>query len=506
MEPLACALSWKAGRPVKLVLPREEEFVTLTRHPSRIRITTGLGPDGRIVARRVAAHYNTGAYADVGPTVARNAGLVLGGPYRLPNVEIDSWTVWTNLVPAGAFRGFGVPQACWAHESHLDALAAQIGVDAAELRAINMLRTGDQHVTGEVLHDLQYERLLESAARAIGWGPAGGGAEPANGGPVRRGRGLALVMKATITPSTSSAVLRLNADGSLNVLVSGSDIGQGVKTVLAQIAADAVGLDIGLIDVSDPDTQLTPFDQQTSSSRITFSVGTAVARAGTKVRQQLVDTAGDLLEVAPGDLVVADGRVSVVGSADRALTFAQIVAASKKGNVLAEASFTTEGGLNLDDGQGVGSAHWHQGAVGCEVEVDVETGRISVEKLHVAAYVGRAVNPRLCELQVEGSALFGLGQALFEEIVYDQGQVTNPNLSDYPIPSPRDVPSKLVTDVMDGGLDAEVHGIGETGLPPILPAIGNAVADAIGVRLTQLPMTAERVLEALRAAQPSQGR
>ena len=357
LEPLAAALAWKAGRPVRLVLSREEEFVTLTRHPAEIQITTGLSAEGQIVARKVIAHYNTGAYADVGPTVARNAGTILGGPYRLPNVEVDSFSVWTNLVPAGAFRGFGVPQACWAHESHMDALAQQAGIDPVELRRRNLLVDGDRHATGQEMHDLQYGRLLDRVTASIGWEPVDRRSPPPAGaddapGHVRRGKGIGLVLKSTVTPSTSSAILRMNVDGSLDVLSSSVDIGQGVRTVLAQIAADAVGVDLGVVEVSHPDTQRTPFDQMTSSSRATFSMGSAIRLAADDLRRQLRALAGDALEAAPDDIAIGGGRAVVLGSPERSIALAALVAASHTGNLIASGSFTPAGGLSLTTGRG----------------------------------------------------------------------------------------------------------------------------------------------------------
>lgn len=494
-EPIAAVLAKKAGRPVKLVLRRDEEFVTLMRHPSRISITTGLTRDGLICAREVKAHYNTGAYADVGPMVVRNAGMILGGPYRIPAINIDAWTVWTNLVPAGAFRGFGVPQAVWAAESHMDALAAQAGIDPIELRARNVIVPGDTFATGQVVDDVHYERLLQSVTTA-GVSPA---PQPTHGRR-RRGSGVALSVKGTITPSTSAATVRMNADGSVNVLTSSVDVGQGVRTILAQIASDRLTLELGAVAVSNPDTDLTPYDQQTSSSRTTFSMGRAVETAALALRAQLVRLASELLEAAVDDLAVESGRVVVVGSPDRAVNFREIIARTKLGSLVADSSFATVGGIDRETGQGIGSVHWHQGAASCEIEVDLDTGRIEILDLTVAAYVGQAINPRLCQLQVEGSAFFAIGQALFEDLVFDDGRVSNANLSDYNIPAIVDQPDVLRPLLLENLGPGDVHGIGETTLPPVIPAIGNALFDAIGVRLHELPLSPERVLRSMAEA------
>ena len=316
---------------------------------------------------------------------------------------------------------------------------------------------------------------------------------------VRRGKGLALVIKATITPSTSAAALKLNEDGSLNVLTSSVELGQGAKTVLAQIAADALQVPMSRVSVSDPDTELTPYDQQTSSSRTTFSMGGAIGKAAADLKRQLLDYAAELLEASASDLVLEEGRVAVRGTPGRSLGYGEIALRSSQGNLIGRGAFSTRGGLDLETGQGIGSVHWHQGAIGCEVEVDMETGKVKVLHLSPHVFAGRVVNPRLCELQLEGSAIFGLGQALFEEMAYDdRGQLLNANLGDYNIPSFEDIPKKLNSGALEHTGSDELHGIGETLLPPVMAAIGNAVYNAVGARIRDLPLTAEKILRELR--------
>jgi CO/xanthine dehydrogenase Mo-binding subunit len=498
LEPIASFLALKANRPVKIVLKREEEFVTVCKHPATVRIKTGIKKDGTLVSRQVTADFNTGAYSDIGPIVARNGGSAMSGPYRIPNVWIDSRAVWTNAVPAGALRGFGVPQAVWAYESQMDMIAERLALDPVEFRKKNLLRNGDSFATGETLYDMHYDELLDSTVNAIDWPGVTRGNRGSPNGVLRRGKGVALVIKATITPSTSAAVLKMNEDGSLNVLVSSVELGQGSKTVLAQIAAQAMELPFPAVSVSDPDTDLTPYDQQTSSSRTTFSVGGAVRSAAQDLRQQLVSYAANLLEARATDLVPAQGRVAVRGSPTRSLTYGDIVLRSNQGTLIGRGAFATRGGLDLETGQGIGSVHWHQGAVSCEVEVDTETGRIRVLQLNPCVFAGKVVNPRLSELQLEGSAIFGFGQALLEEMVYEgQGQLLNRNLGEYSVPSFADIPIKLRSVALEDTRSGDLHGIGETLLPPVMAAIGNAVFNAIGVRIRDLPLTPEKVLRAL---------
>jgi CO/xanthine dehydrogenase Mo-binding subunit len=503
LEPITSFLALKANRPVKILLKREDEFVTVCKHPATIRIKTGVMKDGALVARQVRANFNTGAYSDIGPVVARNGGSAMSGPYKIPHVWIDSCAVWTNVVPAGALRGFGVPQAVWAYESQMDLIAERLALDPVDFRRKNLLRDDDCFATGERLADMHYDELLDQAAASVQWTSSDARWLNKNRPShekdiVRRGKGLALVIKATITPSTSAAALKLNEDGSLNVLTSSVELGQGAKTVLAQIAADALQVPMSRVSVSDPDTELTPYDQQTSSSRTTFSMGGAIGKAATDLKRQLLDYAAELLEASVTDLVLEEGRVAVRGTPGRSLGYGEIALRSSQGNLIGRGAFSTRGGLDLETGQGIGSVHWHQGAIGCEVEVDMETGKVKVLHLSPHVFAGRVVNPRLCELQLEGSTIFGLGQALFEEMAYDdRGQLLNVNLGDYNIPSFEDIPKKLDPRALEHTGSEELHGIGETLLPPVMAAIGNAVYNAVGVRIRDLPLTPEKVLREL---------
>jgi CO/xanthine dehydrogenase Mo-binding subunit len=255
---------------------------------------------------------------------------------------------------------------------------------------------------------------------------------------------------------------------------------------------------IGSVSVSDPDTELTPYDQQTSSSRTTYSMGGAIGKAAADLKRQLLDYAAELLEASVNDLVLEQGRVMIRGMPGRSLSYGEIAMRSNQGNLIGRGAFSTRGGLDLETGQGIGSVHWHQGAIGCEVEVDVETGKVRVLQLNPCVFAGRVVNPRLCDLQLEGSAIFGLGQALFEEMAYDdRGQLLNPNLGDYNVPSFQDIPKKLNPSALEHEGSEDLHGIGETLLPPVMAAIGNAVYNAVGVRIYDLPLTPEKVLRQL---------
>lgn len=495
IEPVVAALAKASGRPVKLVLTREEDSLTLTRHASRITLTTGVDYDGRIVARKALCLFNTGAYADIGPRVIKNAGCVAAGPYAIEDVWVDSYAVYTNLPPAGAFRGYGAAQSAWAYESQMDMIAERLGADPLDLRLRNVLVDGKMSATGEVMRDFRLKDLLSRAADAIGWDSA---EPPKQRGSKVRAKGLSCTIKGMVTPSRSDAAVELGGDGMLTVLISSVEMGQGVKTAMAILGAERLGIPIARVRVSSVDTDATPYDQQTSSSRSTHCMGNAVVRAVDALREELLERGAALLAAAKEDVRVDSERIVHHSTPDRSRSFAEIVSASGHGRLVATGRYETTGVLDPETGQGVAAAHWHQGAAAAEVEVDLETGSVEVVRYEAVVYAGRVVNPVQAELQTEGNVAFGIGQALFEEMVFDSGQLTNPNLSEYMIPSMSDMPPIGVHLIEDEGDDPEIQGLGETALPAVSPAIGNAVARAISGRITSLPITPEKVLTTIR--------
>ena len=495
IEPIVAMLSRATRRPVRLHLSREEEFVTISKHAMRITLKTGLRKDGTIVARQSTCHFNAGAHADISPRLIKNGGYGTGGPTSIPHVWVDSYAVYTNRPPSGAFRGYGIPQAAWAYETQIEMIAERLGMDPYELRTKNLLENGQTFATGEVLDDCHFRELLDEVADRIGWDwPA---TLVRNGSKVRA-KGLSCIIKGTVNPSTSTALAKLNDDGSLNVLTSSVEMGQGLQTALAILAAEALAIPIERITISHVDTEFTPYDQQTSASRSTHAMGGAVTDACATIRRQLLEMAAEMLEIAPDDLELAHGRVRARGAPDRSVDFGTIIRGTRSGNLVAAGRFSSRGGLDAETGQGIGATHWHQAAGAAEVEVDLETGKVDVLRYHSAVYAGRVVNPVQAELQSEGNIAFGLGQALFEELLYDNGQLQNGNLGDYMIASLRDMPDQVGVSLLEEPVLNEIHGLGETGLPPVMPAIGNAVYRATGVRIVDLPITAEKVLRGLR--------
>jgi CO/xanthine dehydrogenase Mo-binding subunit len=494
LEPVTAALAWHCGRPVKLVLSREEEFLTSTKHAAEIHMRTAVTSDGTITARDVTIYFNGGAYADISPRLIKNGSYSCVGPYRIPNVRIDSYALYTNQVPAGAYRGYGVSQAAWGYESQMDQIADAIGMDPVELRHRNLLKPGEEFATGEVMSEAVYDELLDMAAEAVDW-PTDTRVEL--GGDMVRAKGIAVILKSTITPSTSHAAVRLDNDGSVHVLTSSVEMGQGAHTVLAQIAAQALEVDLEQVSVSTPDTAYTPYDQTTSSSRTTRAMGGAVTKAAGEVRGRLFERAASMLGVPAEKLVLNEGKVEIRDVLDSGIPIEQVMADSRTGSIVGQGEVITAGGLDPETGQGLASDHWHQGSAAVELDVDLATGKVYLRSLYAAALAGRVINPKLAKMQMHGSMIFGIGHALYEEMIFEDGQLTNPNLSDYAITTMGDMPARLEIGLLEEDGAATIHGLGETVLPPVIAAIGNAVARATGARVRRLPITPERVVQAM---------
>ena len=496
IEPIAAWLALKSKKPVRLALKRDEEFFTHTKHAARVRLRTGFKRDGTLVAHHATCWYNGGAYAKETPEKITR-GYASMGPYRVPNVYVDSYGVYTNITPAVAFRGFGIPQMSWPHESQMDQIADSLGMDPLELRMKNVLKVGDQFSTGETIkEEMHYPELLQVAADKVDWSSGYGAVRPDPERPhIVRAKGIAAIIKG-MSAFPSSAVAKLNADGSLNILTGSVEMGQGALTVLAQIAADEATLPMSRVRVSTPDTAVTPWDQMSAASRTTNNMGKAIRDAVVDVKKQLLDMTAQRMEISVDDLEVVNGMVAPKGSPDKALPFAAIVGPARVGNVVGRGAHMAVSHLDLD-GQGdrfapVAPVRVRGGGGGRH-----ETGRTRILKMHLAIYVGRMINPLQCELQVEGAATFGIGQALFEEMLWDEsGNLVNPNMSDYMVPSIHDLPAEFGETVLETDT-TEVHGIGETGLPSVMPAVGNAIARAIGARIHSIPLTPEKVLKAM---------
>ena len=487
LEALAVALSLIARRPVKVALTMEEQFFTISKHGSTFRIKSAVDKDGRLTARACEVVYNGGAYADIGPRVAQKSGFSAAGPYDIPNVAIDSYETYTNRPTAGALRGFGMPQLVWAYESHTDLIARALGLDPVEFRRRNLLRDGLPQATGTVLRDVAAGTVLDRVVQRLGWGqPFDRGS-----GTRKRGRGIAIGMKASISPTTSVATIALAADGSATLYSSTVDMGQGSTTALAQIAAEALGIAAEAVRVVAPDTDVTPYDMGTLGSRSTFHMGHAVRRAAEEAKAKLAAMAAEAGVPAGTNLPIAEIFRRKYGM--------------QAGTIVGSGSFVPDY-APPDHATGLtpnATPYWMTGATGAEVEVDTETGQVRVLRLVNVADAGTPINPRIVETQLTGAAAMQLGFTLSEEMVFTDGQLRNPSFADYKIPGIRDMPETMTGESVAARQESGPYGakgVGETGTFGVSPAIANAIHDAVGVRITELPITAEAVYRAMRAA------
>jgi len=505
-EPICVALALKTkGRPVKLVYTREEEFgVAPVRHPTIIRCKTGMKKDGTWMAQETELIFDTGAYADIGPRVCRNVGFSAAGPYKVPNVRVDSYCVYTNKPVGGAFRGFGIPQLTWAIESHLDMMAEKLGIDPIELRLRNAVEESSLSATGQVLHSVGLKETIRQAATQIGWGQ---GLKP------YRGKGIACMHKNTVTPSSSAAFVKLNEDASVTLLCSAVEMGQGASTALAQIVAEELSLPLENISVVQPDTDVTPYDMASVSSRSTFFVGNAVRRAAADAREQLLDIAAQILEANRKDFLIESGKIFVRGAPEKAISITELplgesfyVGVKGRGRgrpVLGRGTFTVEDATPLDQETGQGknpSAFWMYATQAAEVEVNPRTGRVKVLRISSAHDVGKSIHPLSIEGQIQGALVMGVGTALFEEMELEQGKVKNNNFAEYRIPSALDSPEMIpiIVEELHRQGPYGAKGLGEPALAPTAAAIANAVYAAVRVRIKDLPITPEKILEGLR--------
>jgi CO/xanthine dehydrogenase Mo-binding subunit len=497
LEPLAATLARAAGRPVRLAASVPEAFQTVRRCASRVAMRAGFRRDGTLVAVACDADYDVGAYADIGPRVVQKGTYTATGPYRVAHVKLEARAVYTNTTPGGAFRGFGVPQLAWALESLFDVAADRLARDPVDLRRQNFLAHGEEFAPGDTPIDGKLEESLSRAAEAIGWSQAAA---------ADRGRGVAAMLKASVAPSVSEAIVRLHADGSVTVLASAVEMGQGTRTVLAQIAAEVLSVPLTRVTVVQPDTAVTPYDQTTSSSRSTAMTGRAVQAAAEDVREQLLLIVAQSLGVAARELTLGDG--AVVAPTHR-LSYAEVLALrfGMSGGELIGRGVIAPGRTAAPLG---GSTPFWEMAVGAaEVSVDEETGAIRVERYVSVADVGRAINPLLLEGQDEGGVVQGLGHTLLEEMLYADGHLLNGTLLVYRVPRADDTPTELechFVENADGSGPFGAKGAGEGSLIPVSPAVANALARLTGVRLRDLPLSPERVWRALRARSRATGK
>lgn len=482
MEPITVALARKAGRPVRIVNRVDESMVTTRRHNMRARIRTAAAHDGTLLARDVEAWFDTGAYADNGPRVTATGADAAPGPYRWTALRVDASCVYTNTAPSGSYRAFGASHLQWAGELQVDEVARRAGLDPIEIRRRNLLRPGEEVRPGGKPLDADLVGDVEKVAAALGWDRERGPG---------RGRGVSVGLLAAGAHPVSSAVVRMEADGDVVVLVGSTELGQGQRTVFAQIVAEVLATRTERVQCEGTDTRFTPYDRSTGASRSTTLAGLAVQQAAERVRADLLVIAASFWPDAGDAIELRDGA-AWNGEACRG--YPELIARR----------FGLTGGQLIGEGDvhPLGSGSYAEGPVfwevcigAAEIQVDRETGLVRVLRTATVADVGRAINPQLVERQDEGATMQGIGNALFEEMVYRDGLLLNDNLLEYRVPTIEDLPPRsecVIVENGDGPGPFGAKGCGEGAFAGIIGAIATALADA-GISMTDVPFTPDRV-------------
>jgi len=492
-EPLVAFIALMTGRPVRLLLTLEETFQEVRRTSCRIHARTGFKNDGTLAFQDIRGDFLMGAYADIAERVIAKGSYLGCGPYRVPHARVVSRALLSHTTPSTAFRGFGTPQVSWAHESQMDDAARRLGIDRVEIRLRNLPGKGDEFVRGDVPADGDWSESVRKAAQAIGWG------SPLAAG---RGRGLAVAVKASATTGASYSIVRLHSDGSAAVLAGTSDMGQGARTALAQVAAYELGIPIGWTNVVMGDTASVPFDLQTSASRSTVFMGQAVARACGHINSQLREMAARMYGMDPARITVERGVVHLTGRTETVRDMLRTRFKDVKGEVIGVGSMRRE--YMPDHPLGGAPSFYEFTCTASEVEVDLETGEILLVRHVTVADVGKALNPQHVAMQDEGAAVMGLGHTLMEHIMLDgAGRIRNLGALDYRIPTSKDLPLEmhsLLVENGDGPGPYGSKGAGEGGLMATAPAVASAMTEATGVVIRDLPLTPERVWHAIQEA------
>ena len=496
-EGIAACLSRMIGRPVKLAFGADETFKTICQPRAKITLKTGVKKDGTFVARRCDVYLNGGAYANSGPSVTEKAGYRAHGPYRIPHVLTNAYSVYTNTVPAGAFRGFGGPQVAFAYESHIDMIAERLGVDPFELRMKNLLDQGESFSPGDTPIDCDLKAGLKNVAQAIGWDARPNGQQ--NSGSKKIGIGIATAMKdGGGTNKPANAAVTIFNDGSVLLSTGSVEIGQGMRTAFLQVVAEELSVPPEKVRVAALDTHYTPFDKGTNASSATSIMGQAVQKAARDARRQFLEAASAVLKAPVGEVGLENG-LAVYG--EQKVSFREIMQRNfrdSEGEIWGRGYFKVGKDENVP--LGYPSPFWEIGLGAAEVEVDTETGEVKVLRYVSLTDAGKMIHPLQCHAQDEGAAVFGLGQALFEDLVYQGGELINGSLIDYRLPRFDDVPPAFKTFIMEGGGGPGPYGakgMGEGGILPVAPAVANAVFAAVGKRLQAVPLTPGIVWEAI---------
>ena len=508
LEPFCVALSKKAGRPVRIVLTREEDILASTPRPGMRFWVKSAVKDGRISGRQGKAIVDTGAYASDGAVYANIAAFQLIGPYDIPNVEVEGISVYTNKQPSGAYRAPGTMETAFAVESHTDMLASRAKIDPVEFRLMNAWEDGSLGPTGQIMTGVGLKEAISKVAEKSGWEEfkRAGRMRGADEGRAR-GIGIALGLIPTVGIHSSGAYIKLNEDGKVVLVTGAQEIGTGALTGLVMIAAEELGVGVNDVVLLSGDTDFAPRDGGAQGSRTTFGAGNAVLRAARDAKEQMIDVAAHQLKVNRDRIVLADGAARIQGE-NTMLRYADLAGAANStigGPILGRGSFVQDFppyDKSLVEGYTFCPSLHDPTYVAhvAVVEVDKATGRVSVVRYVAAQDLGHAINPLGAEGQIQGGVVQGIGYALYEEIDHDEsGRTKNANFTDYKLPTIGDVPP-IETIIIEGHYGSGPYGakgVGEANIVPPAPAIANAVFDAIGIRMRNLPLKPERVLEAI---------
>jgi CO/xanthine dehydrogenase Mo-binding subunit len=490
LEPLLAFVALRTGRAVRLVLTLDETFQAVRRVSATIRVRTGLKRDGTLVSQDIESDYLLGAYADIAERVMSKSNYTAAGPYKVPNVRIAARSILSHTTPACAFRGFGTPQVNWAVESNIDAAARRLGIDRAEIRLRNLATTGEEVVQDDTPADGDWPEAVGRAMRAIDWG------SPLPDG---RGRGIAVGIKSSATTGLSYSTVRYLVDGSVIVLAGTSDMGQGARTIFAQIAATELGVDIDRVSVVMGDTSIVPYDQQTSASRSTVFMGNALLEACADIRAQVGELAANSASDASA-IEVERGVVRIDGATRSVREVVSSGLGKLGGELIGNGSYRKD--ADPDHPLGGSPAFYEFNCTAAEVEVDQETGYVTLVKHVIVGDSGRSLNPNQVAGQDEGAAVMGMGHTLMEHIILDDaGRIRNLGAIDYRIPTSMDLPAEMHSESVenaDGPGPYGSKGVSEGGLLCTAPAIGSAIAEATGVVIRDLPLTPEHIWRAIR--------
>ncbi len=502
-EPICVLLAQKTGRPVRITFTREEEFIASpTRQPVICDIKSGAKKDGTLTARQVKMILDNGAYSSWGATAPLVMMMTISSLYRVPNVKYDVLVAYTNHPYAGAMRGYGNPQATFVVESSMDMLAHELGMDPREFRLKNANQPGDVTGQGVKITTCGLSECIGKAAESIGW-------QEKRGGAGNRGVGIAAQLHvgggARIYPSDGcGTTIKVDDYGKVTVITGSSDMGQGSETVIAQIVAEEMGVPVENITVINTDTDITPWDVGAHASRTTFIAGNSARLAAADAKCQILEAAAQAYKRKAENLDMRAGQIFVKGEPEEVIPYDKAVRAGHfrpDGDViLARGWYEPPTEKQDKEFRGNISAAYAFAAQAAEVEVDTETGEVTVLKIAAAHDVGRAINPMAVEGQIEGGVSMGLGYGLNEELVLEEGRLLNPNFADYALPTALDMPpiDPIIVETIDPEGPFGAKGMAEPANNPTAPAIANAVYDAVGVRIKDLPITAEKVLNALK--------